>query len=137
MELSPYYTVVEAALQKNGVDPVAVRGAKPGQWSIWREHINVMVDVWFIEREGRPYFQVMAPMLSLKNAHTPSLYREVLEANDRLYGVSFTIYQDILWLKTIRECEGLDIEEAFAAILRVGAYGLEYEPYFKQKIQPK
>jgi hypothetical protein len=136
MDLQPYYQIVEAALENLGISPEEVSGPQKGQWSLWRDQLNILVDVWFIEREGRPYFQVMSPILELSKAHDRNaLYREALEANDRFYGVGFTIYKEVLWLKTIRECTGLDAEEAYAAILRISEYGLEFRPFFQQKYQ--
>lgn len=126
-DLSPYYKVVEDAIQQLGIDPALCRGEKGGQWNLKKNDVNVWIDLWYIEREQRPYYQVMAPILQLPADNREKLYEELLQINDSLYGVAFTLYKDWVYLKVIREVEGMDDKEAFAMLTRIGNYADVYK----------
>ena len=42
------------------------------------------------------------------------------------------MYKDWAWLKMIRECDGLDENEAFGIITRVGNYADQYDDLLKE-----
>ena len=138
-----YYNLVDECIREIGVDPEATRQKdvngqiRMGAWTLFKGTAQVWIDVWHIEKENRPYFQVMCPVMNFPEATLQSnLFKELLEINDKLYGVAFTIYQNQVWLKTIRECEGLDKSEALAQITRVGNYSDQYDDYLKSKYPP-
>jgi len=101
-DLSPYYKVVEGAIEQLGIDPKLCRGEKEGQWNLKKNDTNVWIDLWYIEREQRPYYQVMSPILQVPPVNREKLYEELLQINDSLYGVAFTLYKDWVYLKVIK-----------------------------------
>ncbi len=123
-DLQPYYNTVEASIAALGVDPADCRGENPGQWNLRKGETTVWVDLWYIEREERPYFQVMAPIFQIPtDVDTKNrLFEELLSINDTLYGVAFTTYKEWIYIKVIREADGMDEGEAQAMLLRVGNY---------------
>jgi hypothetical protein len=133
-DLSYYYNMIEDIIRGLGVDPSLCRGANPGQYSLMLGSARVWIDVWNIESQGRPYFQAMSPVMRLPIAerHT-AFFQELLEINDKLYGVAFTVYNGWAWLKHIREVDGLDRSEAEAMIHRIGVYADNYDDYLKGK----
>lgn len=140
MDLSEYYKVVEEAIAKIGLDPVAQRAVDPttqepkqGQWNLQKADQAIWIDVWYPEREGRGYFQVIAPLLVVPNDISPLFYRDVLEANNELFGVAFAMTRNQLILKVIRETEGMDTNEAYNMIMRIGSYATTYKPQFVEK----
>ena len=132
-DLEPYYKIVENCIQRLGVDPALCRGEKPGQWNLKKNNTDVWIDLWYIEREQRPYYQVMAPVIQVPEQNKAVLFEELLTINDQLYGVAFTLYKDWVYLKVIREVQGMDEDEAFAMLTRIGNYADDY----KQKLAIK
>lgn len=133
-DLSYYYAMIEDIIRNLGVDPALCRGANAGQYSLRLGSAQVWIDVWHIESQGRPYIQVMSPVMRLPVAEVQHAYfRELLEINDKLYGVAFTVYNGWAWLKHIRETDGLDRSEAEAIIHRIGVYADDYDDYLKGK----
>ena len=55
------------------------------------------------------------------------LFEELLIINDKLFGVAFTIYQGWVYLKVIREVDGMDQNEAMAMLHRIGNYADQYD----------
>lgn len=129
MSIETYYGIVESCISSLGVDPALCRGEKPGQWSLTKGSAKVWINVWHIEREGREYIQVMCPLMQDITADKAAFYKELLEINDKLFGVAFTYYDNWVWLKVIRECDGLDQNECMAMINRIGVYADQYDDY--------
>lgn len=125
--LKYYYGIVENCIHRLGIDPALCRSKDTeGHWDLNRGEIIVWIDVWHIERENRAYFQAVAPIMEIPALRTHEFYEDLLRANDELFSVAFTLYNNWTCLKVIREVEGLDDDEAFNMITRVGNYGLEY-----------
>ena len=131
--LNQIYNSVEKCISNLGVDPLKCRGKNPGSWTLKKGSVQVWVDVWYIEREKRAYFQVMSPVMKIPAEKTLEFYKELLQINDRLFGVAFTIYKDNVWLKHIRETENLDESEIMNTLHRVGNYADQYDDVLKQK----
>lgn len=133
-DLSKYFTMVEEIIQSLGVDPSLCRGQNPGQYSLMLGSARVWIDVWYIESQSRAYFQAMSPVMRLPILQSQhAFFQELLEINDKLYGVAFTVYNGWAWLKHIRETDGLDKSEAEAMIHRIGVYADQYDDYLKGK----
>jgi hypothetical protein len=75
----------------------------------------------------------MAPVVAIPTNNTKEFYEEVLEKNHGLYGCGMTKYKDWIYMKTIRELDGLDEDEVMAMLNRVGTYADDYDDYFKNK----
>ncbi len=131
--LSQYYQIVESAIKGLGIDPATCRGQKPGQWDLKKGSASVWVDIMYIEKESRAYFQVMAPICEVPSAKLEDFYKELLEINYGLYGVSFVKYEKWIYIKMIREADGLDANECSSMLNRVGNYSDHYDDYLKEK----
>jgi hypothetical protein len=138
-DLSIYYQMVEDCITQLGIDPSICRSlddannVKEGQWTLKKGSAFVWVDVFWNERNASSYFQVMAPVVEIPTTRLEEFYQEVLDTNHNLFGVSFTKLNNWLYIKIIREVEGLDISEISATLTRVGTYADEYDDYFKEK----
>ncbi|HNF48624.1 MAG TPA: YbjN domain-containing protein [Chitinophagales bacterium] len=133
-DLQKTIQMVENSIRKLGIDPSTCKGEKEGQYSLNRGSAAVWIDVWHIEKEGRAYFQVMSPIMDVVNvSNKPALYEELLQINDQLFNVAFTLYNNWVWLKTLREVDSLDENEIYAQITRVGNYADRYDDELKQK----
>jgi hypothetical protein len=65
----------------------------------------------------------------IKNA----LFANLLELNDTLYGVAFTVFQENIYVKVIREADGMDKAESLSLLLRVGNYADMYRLELSEK----
>lgn len=131
--LNFYYNIVENAIAKLGLDPQVARRQQAGKWTITKGKIPVWIDVYYIEREKRIYFQVASPVMKMPGTNNGKIAQELLALNNQLFGVAFCTNKHHVYIKTIREAEGLDMNEAFSMILRVGNYADKYDHVLKQK----
>ena len=130
--ISGYYEIVENCIRKLGLDPLTVRTERSGSWRLVKGSANVYIDCWYIEREGRSYFQVLSPIMKIPENQKESFYYDLLSFNDTLFSCAFTLHNDWAWIKMIRECDGLDENEAFSILTRVGNYADQYDDLLKQ-----
>lgn len=128
-----YYDVVEEAIATLGIDPKICRGQEQGQWNLKKGSAPVWIDVIYSEKDKRAYFQVMAPITKVPATNKEKFFEELLEINYVLYSVSFTKYDEGIYMKVIREADGLDVSEAIAAIERIGYYGDFYDDFLQNK----
>jgi len=133
MDLQAYYEMVDNCIRKLGVDPNVCRGQNPGQWDLKKGSASVWIDVFKREQDHFGYFQCMAPVVQIPTTNTKEFYEEVLEKNHTLYGTAMTKYKDWIYMKTIRELDGLDEAEMMATLNRVGTYADDNDDYFKNK----
>ncbi len=132
MELQEIYDLVESCITDLGVDPKNCRTDKPGQWDLFKGSAKVMIDV-FTHDNGWSYLQVLAPIAKIPVNQKTEFYEEVLEKNHSLYGVGMTKFKEWIYIKAIREVEGLDKSEVMATLNRVGNYADELDDYYKNK----
>jgi len=132
MDLKPYFEMVDAVIKDLGVNPDETRGEKEGQWDLYKGSAHVMIDVFELEN-GWGYFQCIAPICKIPEANKIEFYEEVLERNHKLFGVGMTKFKDGIYIKTIRELEGLDKTEMTNMINRIGNYADDLDDYFKGK----
>jgi len=133
-----YYDLVEEALTEYKIDPVTAQGQQPGQWNLKLGSASVWVDV-FQSKDAKGnltnygYLQLMAPVCDVPVNNQHLFTKELLEINHSLYGVSFTIFKEKAYIKSIRELEGLDKSEIKSTFDRVGIYADEWDDKLKTK----
>jgi hypothetical protein len=133
MNLLPFYDMVENNIKNLGVNPIDCRGEKVGQWNMKRGSASIWIDVWETDKKDYGYFQCMAPVVKIPTKNTEAFYREILEINHNLYGVGMTKFQSWIYIKTIRELDGLDEGEMMAMLNRVGTYADDYDDILRDK----
>ena len=127
-----YYQVVEKAIAQIGLNPEIAR-KEMGKWTITKGNIPVWIDIFYREQEKRGYFMVGAPIMDIPSQNASTLAIDLLHLNNELFGVAFVANKNRVFLKTIRETNGLDISEAHAMILRIGNYAEKYSKELKEK----
>jgi hypothetical protein len=133
-----YYNLVEEVLTEYRIDPTTARGTDPGQWNLKLGSANVWVDVFQTkDAQGNAtnygYFQVMAPVCQVPVNNQHLFTKELLEINHSLYGVSFTIFKENAYIKSIRELQGLDKSEVKSTFDRVSIYADEWDDKLRTK----
>jgi hypothetical protein len=133
-----YYNLVEEVLVDFKIDPSVARGVQPGQWNLKLGSANVWVDM-FQSKDAQGnltsygYLQMVAPVCEVPVNNQHLFTKELLEINHTLYGVSFTIFKDNAYIKSIRELQGLDKSEITSMFNRVGIYADEWDDKLKAK----
>lgn len=137
-DLQVYYEMVEGCIKELGIDPTNSRMPnKAGEWELTKGSITLWVSVTYLEQNKSTYIQVLSPIVSVPAQNIQRFYEELLETNHTLYGVAFTKYDRWIYVKAIREVEGLDSSELFNMITRVGNYADMYDDIFWAKYSAK
>lgn len=126
--LHKYYSTVEQAIEKIGLDPSKFRGEQAGEWTLHRGDYTIWIDVWKDPIEQVTYLQVVAPVFEIPEESQVVLFRELLQINLQLCGIAFAVHGDKVVLKGTRVAEGLDIEEAYAMIMLISKYVSKFTP---------
>jgi len=132
MDLKPYYEMLESCIQDLGVDPSQTRGEKEGQWDLYKGSAHVMIDI-FEHSNGYGYFQCIAPISEIPDERRVEFLEEVLDTAHQLFGAGFTKFKNWIYIKMLRELDGIDKSEITATINRIGNYADDYDDYFKKK----
>ena len=117
--LMPYLKVVEEAISKIGIAPENARGKNTGQWTLKKGQIPVWIDVYYHQTEKRAYFAVSSPVMKMPEVNREQLAMELLELNNQLFGVAFVRKNENIFIKTVREADGMDVNEAFGVVCRI------------------
>jgi hypothetical protein len=126
--------MVENIIKNFGLDPNMCKGESEGQWNLSKGSASVWIDVWKAENSKYlGYLQIMAPVVQIPTENQESFYREILDINHSLYGVGMTAFGDWIFMKTVRELDGLDEEEAAAMFERIGTYADDYDDMLREK----
>jgi hypothetical protein len=148
--MKSYYSIIEEALQVIGVEPEHARNADEGQWSIFRDEIEVFIDLWssgkepqwnyYFKEEDIPVLQVIAPITTLPIFDLDEFYEELLEINRHLFYATFVVNKEENMLAVKYRMVGLDltVDSAMQAIESVSYYAEYFQPRIMQKfkVQP-
>ena len=134
--IDKYYTLVENTIRNFGVDPGICRGDKPGQWNLKKGSASIWVDIWKLDDKDYGYIQIMGPVCEVPEERKVEFYEELMEQNHTLYSCALTKHEKWIYVKSIRELEGLSESEIDAMFDRVGYYADYYDDYFKEKYFP-
>jgi hypothetical protein len=137
-DLQFYYDMVDNCVKELGVDPEKARlPTKKGEWELTKGSITLWISITYLEQNKSTYVQVLSPVVNVPSNGVQKFYEELLEINHTLYGVAFTKYDKWVYVKAIREVEGLDNHELFNMITRVGNYADMYDDVFWAKYSAK
>ncbi len=137
-DLQFYYDMVDSCVKELGADPLKARlPNKKGEWELTKGSITLWISITYLEQNKTTYVQVLAPVVNVPTSSVQKFYEELLEINHTLYGVAFTKYDKWVYIKAIREVEGLDNNELFNMITRVGNYADMYDDVFWAKYSAK
>ena len=131
--LQVYYDIIEKVIDSLGISVESCRGQTPGNYLLKKGSANLIIDVWYIEEYQAAYCQVISPVLKLPNDDLTSLYRELLEINLKQIGISFAVSDDYVYLVSNREAFGMDADEFYNMLTRVGNVADDYDNYLQDK----
>jgi hypothetical protein len=127
-DLRPYYAMLEECIVSLGVDPSITRTNEEGHWALTKGSATVWV---FLQRlpqnNNEPYFWVISPVATIPQFNKEKFYEELLETNHSLYGAAFSKFDRWIYVKTIREVEGITKEDMMKMLHSVGTYADMYD----------
>ncbi|MBC8110762.1 MAG: YbjN domain-containing protein [Verrucomicrobia bacterium] len=136
--LDMYYTMVEECLRGLGIEPTTAKGVNEGEWTIAKGSALIYINLKYLEKNQEVYFWVISPISDLpEETLLTKFYEELLETNHTFYGVAFTKFDNKIYMKAIREVKGIDVEEMFNIITRIGGYADMYDDVFITKYGTK
>ncbi len=123
-DLNHYYRIAEDCIAQLGIDPATVRNEQMlGQWLLKKGSAQIIVDIWQPKDQDIAYFQAASPVMEVPaGANMSTLGEHLLTMNHSLFGPMFSIFNNIVWLKYMRNLQGLDPSEALSIISLVGNY---------------
>jgi len=126
-DLTPYFQMAERCFTALGIQPESARTEQPGEYTITKGDARIHIFISYIEQNQDYYFWAVAPICEMPHEELrKKFYEELLETNHTLYGAAFTKYDKWIYIKTIREIRGMDVDEMFNLITRVGNYADMY-----------
>jgi len=131
--LEKLISIVESGIQFSGVDPILARSEAEGQWNLMNGDLEVWIDLWNAEDQGKIYFQVMCPLVYIPKENEQEFLRELLDINYQTIEAYLVTFKEGVYVKVIREADFLSAEEVSISITRVGYYGDMFLKAFTEK----
>ncbi len=127
-----YYSLVDSVIFSLGLNVTESRKDK-GKWSFYRGSALVKIEVYHSKPNNEDYIHICSPIMKIPKHNAEKFYKRLLEINNKLFQVSFSIKEGNAVLRVIRECSGLDAREIENMIQRVGYYADEYDDLLKME----
>jgi len=133
--LRRYHAVVEQALANLGVNPPDCVGDVPGSWLVRKGSASLTVEVYEHEQTQVVYCRVYCPIMQIPEKGTSELFCELLELNMDYVGITFGINSGWVYLKSDREADGMDVNELYYMVTRIGNLSDHYDDILQEKYQ--
>jgi hypothetical protein len=130
--LTACFLLVDNVIYSLGLNVTESRKDK-GKWAFYRGSALVKIEVYHSKPNNEDYIHICSPLMKIPKQNTEKFYRRLLEINNKLFQVSFSIKEGNAVLRVIRECSLLDAKEIENMIQRVGYYADEYDDILKQE----
>jgi Putative bacterial sensory transduction regulator len=127
-----FYTLFEDAIESLNVSPATARAGQPGKWVFKIGSASIWVDI-IPGTDTTGVIQMLAPVCNVPASNQLMFAKELLESNYTLFGASFAIHVDKVYIRSIRELEGIDKSEITNSLLRVGKYADAWDDKLKTK----
>jgi hypothetical protein len=120
--LEPYYEIINQVISKLGLKPDECYNAEGKYWSLCKGSADVFVTL-FVLGEGADaewYVEFSSPVMKIPSENLLPFYRRLLEENAKWVATRFSVREDTVWLDTTRELSGMDYDECYRSLTRIG-----------------
>lgn len=125
--LIQHAATVDNILQGLGINPGSAQIPTANGYG-WRfQWGTATIEIYISVHDQYQYFQVLAPIITLPTSNLLPFYRRMLELNLQLTNASFGVYQDIVFIFSERQLQGLDQNEAEFLITMVAQYADQFD----------
>jgi hypothetical protein len=121
-DLTPYYEIIGKVISDLGLNPDECYNQEGKYWSLCKGSADVFVSL-FILGEGEDaewYVEFSSPVMKLPSDNLLPFYRRLLEENAKWVATRFSLRDDTVWLDTTRELAGIDYDECYRSLTRIG-----------------
>jgi len=133
LNIRHYHSIVEQAIANLGVTPEECKGEILGVWNLKRGSATINVEIYVNEANNMPYCRVYCQFMEVPQIRLEEFYRELLELNMQHVGITFCLFENWVYLKSDREAEGLDVNEIYLMLVRIGAIADGFDDTLKNK----
>ncbi|MBI1221268.1 MAG: hypothetical protein GC180_01585 [Bacteroidetes bacterium] len=142
MSLEQVKATVEEALMQFGITPEQARNNEAGQWTVFRNHLEIYLDAWnlgteqqalfYFQAEDQPVFQVICPFCTVPADRYEEFLEELLDVNIPLYKVSLAVRKEggVVCVKYRSMAQNLSVAEVMEALDAVGYYSEFFSEVF-------
>ena len=127
IDFAQYQYIVEKAILRLGVNPEKCL-IKKSNWQLKKGSIKLNIS--FFKYQNQTFFKTEALIASIPNDADINFSKKLLEYNYELNGLAFYTKEGKIYLKSVRELSGMDTNEAFAMITKVGNYSDKFNKEF-------
>jgi len=136
---------IEAALLTLGITPEQARNEEEGQWTVYRETLEIYLDAWnlgteqqalfYFQADDQPVFQVISPFCQVPADRYEEFLEQVMDVDIALYKVSLGIRQDggVVCVKYRNVATLLTQDEVLEALDSVAYYAELFSKVFSEK----
>lgn len=122
--MTDYQHIVNAAIKKLGLSSEKCQTTDT-VWEIKRGSVTIVLELF--KANNRTYFKVQALIAYLPNEQSTDFYKKLLLHNHDFNGFGFTLNDSIIYLKAVRDALGMDMNEAFVLITKVGNHADKFD----------
>lgn len=112
-----YVAFVEDLIRRAGLEPGACYNEDAECWQFEKGSADIFISV--IEIAGDYYINVASPIMEAPARNREALFERLLQENAQRIAVKFSLRDDVVWLEINREMNGLTLDEAMRALVRV------------------
>ncbi|MFK7948683.1 MAG: YbjN domain-containing protein [Saprospiraceae bacterium] len=127
IDLAQYQYIVEKAITRLGLNPTKCLITQT-HWQLKKD--NIKLNIIFFEQQGQHYFKSEALITNIPDDANTEFYIKLLEYNHEFNGLAFYINDGKVYLKSVREVAGMDANEAFSMITKVGNHADKFDEAF-------
>jgi hypothetical protein len=121
-DLKPYYEIIGQVISNLGLNPDECYNEEGKYWSLCKGSADVFISL-FVLGEGEDaewYVEFSSPVMKLPSDNLLPFYRRLLEENAKWVATRFSLRDDTVWLDTTRELSGIDYDECYRSLTRIG-----------------
>jgi len=112
-----YSRFVENLIRRVGLEPAQCFHEETSCWRFAKGSAEIFISL--VDIGGAYYINVAAPVMAAPRSRREEFFQRLLEENAHRIAVKFSLRDDIAWLEINREMEGLTLDEAMRALVRV------------------
>ena len=132
-QIAHYLRVIEEAISKLGIDPATVRSPRPAVWQVEKGSARIRIEIFQLVENGPFGFNVMSPIFNVAEGVPNQIYEEMLKINHQILGAGFSLFDNIIYLRSTRMLEGMDSQEAVQIISMVAGAADHYDDILKEQ----
>jgi hypothetical protein len=128
-EITTYQYLIDKAIRRLGLNP---EKCYQDNYSWHLQSGSVILNLTIFSFDNRDYFKVEAEIIAVPTKNLTEFYETLLHYNHDFNGFAFLIHDQKVYLKSVRELQGMDENEAFVIITKVGNYADKFDNELKK-----